>query len=257
MDSSSPNRWMPLVVRAGRKFTKEQEALLLQAACRRVTAAVRRQRAQSSRIARATVANTPVYGGSSPCGGRQLRSCCGHLGPSVSLGEALDFAADRAATDDPRFPPIARAELNQLDVDVWVLWGPQVVKARGEDRVGAVVIGKHGLLIERGHARGLLLPGVAVDHGFDARTFLKQVCIKAGLPTDAWLRDDTTLSVFRIAFARYKGEAENALLAAGFHAVYIFRPAYIYPVKPRKEPNSVTDCCVRSIPYFGCCFLAR
>jgi uncharacterized protein YbjT (DUF2867 family) len=41
----------------------------------------------------------------------------------------------------------------------------------------------------------------------------------------------------RIAFARYKGEAENALLAAGFHAVYIFRPAYIYPVKPRMEPN--------------------
>jgi uncharacterized protein YbjT (DUF2867 family) len=41
----------------------------------------------------------------------------------------------------------------------------------------------------------------------------------------------------RIAFARYKGEAENALLAAGFRAVYIFRPAYIYPVKPRKEPN--------------------
>jgi uncharacterized protein YbjT (DUF2867 family) len=41
----------------------------------------------------------------------------------------------------------------------------------------------------------------------------------------------------RIAFARYKGEAESALLAAGFHAVYIFRPAYIYPVKPRKEPN--------------------
>jgi uncharacterized protein YbjT (DUF2867 family) len=41
----------------------------------------------------------------------------------------------------------------------------------------------------------------------------------------------------RIAFARYKGEAENALLAAGFHAVYIFRPAYIYPVKARKEPN--------------------
>ena len=41
----------------------------------------------------------------------------------------------------------------------------------------------------------------------------------------------------RIAFARYKGEAENALLAAGFHGVYIFRPAYIYPVKPRTEPN--------------------
>jgi uncharacterized protein YbjT (DUF2867 family) len=41
----------------------------------------------------------------------------------------------------------------------------------------------------------------------------------------------------RLAFARYKGEAENALLAAGFPGVYIFRPAYIYPVEPRKEPN--------------------
>ena len=41
----------------------------------------------------------------------------------------------------------------------------------------------------------------------------------------------------RIAFARYKGEAENALFAAGFPLVYIFRPAYIYPVKPRQEPN--------------------
>jgi uncharacterized protein YbjT (DUF2867 family) len=41
----------------------------------------------------------------------------------------------------------------------------------------------------------------------------------------------------RLAFARYKGEAEKALLAAGFPRVYIFRPAYIYPVEPRKEPN--------------------
>jgi uncharacterized protein YbjT (DUF2867 family) len=41
----------------------------------------------------------------------------------------------------------------------------------------------------------------------------------------------------RLAFARYKGEAERALLAAGFPHVYLFRPAYIYPVQPRKEPN--------------------
>jgi uncharacterized protein YbjT (DUF2867 family) len=41
----------------------------------------------------------------------------------------------------------------------------------------------------------------------------------------------------RLAFARYKGQAEKALLAAGFPRVYIFRPAYIYPVEPRREPN--------------------
>ena len=63
-----------------------------------------------------------------------------------------------------------------------------------------MTIGKHGLLISRGHARGLLLPGVAVEHGFDARAFLEQVCLKAGLPTDAWKEDDTKLQ-------RFEGEA--------------------------------------------------
>ena len=57
-------------------------------------------------------------------------------------------------------------------------------------------IGRHGVQIARGHARGLLLPGVAVEHGFDSQTFLEQVCLKAGLPTDAWLDDDATLMVF-------------------------------------------------------------
>ena len=53
----------------------------------------------------------------------------------------------------------------------------------------------------------------------------------------------------RMPFARYKGEAENALLAAGFPRVYIFRPAYIYPVEPRKEPNFSTGCCARPIVF--------
>jgi AmmeMemoRadiSam system protein B/AmmeMemoRadiSam system protein A len=189
------------------EFTKDQEANILHAACERVIAAVCRQRAASTRVELAEVADTAVYGAFVTLRrDGQLRSCCGHLGPAVSLGEALDFSADRAATDDPRFPPIARSELNQLHVDVWVLWGPQVVAAKGEDRVNAVVIGKHGLLIQRGNNRGLLLPGVAIDHGFDARTFLKQVCLKAGLPTDAWLRDDTILSVF-------EGHAIEGLMA--------------------------------------------
>ena len=81
-------------------------------------------------------------------------------------------------------------------MDVWILWGPEPVTARGEDRVEAVTIGKHGLQIARGHARGLLLPGVAVEHQLDAWAFLQQVCIKAGLPTDAWKDDQTHLRVF-------------------------------------------------------------
>ena len=101
-----------------------------------------------------------------------LRSCCGYLSPTATLAEAVSHAADRAAKDDPRFPPIAAEELDSLDMEVWLLWGPEEVAARGEDRVREVTIGVHGLQISRGSNRGLLLPGVAVEHHFDARTFL-------------------------------------------------------------------------------------
>jgi AmmeMemoRadiSam system protein B/AmmeMemoRadiSam system protein A len=197
MGSSSPESPETPSSAARPEFTKEQEATLLLAACRRVTAAVRRQRGESTSGLLGELAKIRVYGTfvTLKREGR-LRSCCGHLGPAVAFSDALDHAADRAATDDPRFPPIARSELNQLDVDVWILWGPEPLAARGEDRISAVVIGKHGLLIERGYNRGLLLPGVAIDHGFDAKTFLQQVCLKAGLPTDAWKRDDTSLMTF-------------------------------------------------------------
>ena len=93
-------------------------------------------------------------------------------------------------------------------MDVWILWGPEPVTAHGEDRQQAVTIGKHGVQIARGAARGLLLPGVAVDHHLDALAFLQQVCIKAGLPTDAWKDDDTKLQVF-------EGDAIHGRLAAG------------------------------------------
>jgi uncharacterized protein YbjT (DUF2867 family) len=58
----------------------------------------------------------------------------------------------------------------------------------------------------------------------------------------------------RIPFARYKGEAENALLAAGFPCVYIFRPAYIYPVEARKEPNSSYRLLRAIYPFFRVAF---
>ena len=173
------------------------ESLVFQAACRRVTAAVSASRPNRPAKLLGKAADTAVYGGVRHLrrAGR-LRSCCGHIESTVPLWQALDRAADRAATDDPRFPPIVASELGQLHVDVWILWGPEPVTARGEDRVAAVAIGKHGLQIARGHARGLLLPGVAVEHGFDARTFFEQVCHKAGLPADAWKDDDTKLKGF-------------------------------------------------------------
>ncbi len=178
-------------------LTDAQQQQILEAASRRVTAAVYGRPRESVRACLGEIAETLVYGAfvTLKRDGR-LRSCCGHITETVRLADALDVAADRAATDDPRFPPIMPSELQQLEMDVWVLWGPENVEERGEGRIKAVTIGRHGVQIARGHNRGLLLPGVAMEHGFDAKTFLEQVCLKAGLPRNAWKEDDVRLRVF-------------------------------------------------------------
>jgi len=126
----------------------------------------------------------------------QLRSCMGMQGQPIRLDEALKRAARNAAREDPRFPPISPNELDQLDMEVWLLHGPSEVTERGEARIQRVTIGRHGLQVIRGENRGLLLPGVATDQNWDAETFLDQVCIKAKLPPTAWRDDDTRLFIF-------------------------------------------------------------
>mgnify|MGYP003306692348 FL=1 len=78
--------------------------------------------------------------------------------------EALQRAARNAAREDPRFPPISPSELDQLDMEVWLLHDPEEVTERGEDRIARVTIGRHGLQVFQGINRGLLLPGVATDN---------------------------------------------------------------------------------------------
>jgi AmmeMemoRadiSam system protein B/AmmeMemoRadiSam system radical SAM enzyme/AmmeMemoRadiSam system protein A len=128
--------------------------------------------------------------------GGHLRSCCGLLGKPVRLGAALEHAAARTARDDGRFPPVSPTELPHLDMEVWLLHPPVPVRARGEGRVAAVTVGRHGVQVARGASQGLLLPGVAVENGWNARQLLEQVCLKAQLPPSAWKEDDTALSTF-------------------------------------------------------------
>jgi AmmeMemoRadiSam system protein B/AmmeMemoRadiSam system protein A len=178
-------------------LTKEQERQVFRAAGQQVAAAVLGRCCPPIAESLGPAAKIPVYGAFVSLKRKgQLRSCCGYLGQGVPLAEAIQHAAARAATDDPRFPPISAGELKNLDMDVWLLWGQQSVAARGADRAKAVEIGRHGVQIAQGGARGLLLPGVAVEFQLDAPAFLKQVCLKAGLPSDAWLDDDTELLTF-------------------------------------------------------------
>jgi AmmeMemoRadiSam system radical SAM enzyme/AmmeMemoRadiSam system protein B/AmmeMemoRadiSam system protein A len=179
------------------ELSKEQEQLVFQAAGRRVAAAARAHPAEQLDQVLGDAGKKPLLGAFvSLKRGGQLRSCCGFLGQSMPLFQAIDHASFRAATDDPRFPPISPTELEHLEMEVWLLWGMQRVGAQGKDRAKTVTIGKHGLQIVRGQRRGLLLPGVAVEHKLDAEGFLEQVCRKAGLPPEAWKEDDSTLFTF-------------------------------------------------------------
>jgi AmmeMemoRadiSam system radical SAM enzyme/AmmeMemoRadiSam system protein B/AmmeMemoRadiSam system protein A len=178
-------------------LTSEHERSILQTAGRLLAAAVSGTEAEPRADELAGVATLPVLGTfvSLKRAGK-LRSCCGFLGQDVPLAKALASAARRTACEDYRFPPVAARELEMLDMEVWLLFNLQLVESKGEARRQAIEVGRHGLQITRGENRGLLLPGVAVESGFDAETFLRHVALKAELPASAWREDDVNLATF-------------------------------------------------------------
>jgi AmmeMemoRadiSam system protein A len=115
-----------------------------------------------------------------------LRGCIGHIEPSEPLGKVVPRCAVAAGSSDPRFPPITSSELDAIDIEISLL-GPLETITGPQD----VVIGRDGLVVERGWQRGLLLPQVAVEWGWDAEKFLAHTCRKAGLPEDAWQKGAT------------------------------------------------------------------
>ena len=117
--------------------------------------------------------------------GGRLRGCIGTLECRRPLADEVARVAVSAAQEDPRFSPVAPSELDDLDVEVSVL-GP--LEPIDPCDPAAFEIGAHGLVVEQGRRRGLLLPQVATEWGWDRETFLAQTCIKAGLPPDAWQR---------------------------------------------------------------------
>jgi len=125
-----------------------------------------------------------------------LRGCIGFPRPVLPLSEAIREAALSAAQEDPRFPPVQADELPDITIEVTILTPPRLVTVPPAKRPDAVTVGKHGLIISGYKRGGLLLPQVAVEYGWDATTFLDQVCIKAGLPPKTWRNDDTELYTF-------------------------------------------------------------
>jgi AmmeMemoRadiSam system protein A len=129
----------------------------------------------------------------------KLRGCIGSVEAVLPLAVDVERNAVTALIHDPRFAPATAKDFPRLTLEISVLWPRERIAAASD-----VEIGLHGLYVEKGVRRGLLLPQVAPEWGWRAEEFLEQVCVKAGLPDQAWRRPDVAL--YRFA-AEVFGEA--------------------------------------------------
>jgi len=169
------------------EFTPEERVILLKLAHASIEAALEKREISldppSPHLAEPRGAFTTIYFR------EQLHGCVGFVLPVASLYRTVAETARAAAFEDTRFLPVTREEVPELEVSLSILSGLEPIRA--ED----VEIGRHGLVISRQGRRGLLLPQVPVEHGWNQATFLEQPCRKAGLPPDAW-QQGATLEVF-------------------------------------------------------------
>lgn len=119
-----------------------------------------------------------------------LRGCIGNFTSEKPLFQLVQEMAVSAATHDPRFYPMKEADLADFDLEISVLSALTKI-----DSPDAVEVGRHGLYLEKNFSRGVLLPQVAVEHGWDRETFLNKTALKAGLKQDDW-KEGTDIYVF-------------------------------------------------------------
>ena len=128
---------------------------------------------------------------------KMLRGCIGIPEPIMPLKDALKEAAI-SACHDPRFPSLRSDELDKIVIEVSILTTPELIEIKNpKEYPQNVEIGKDGLIVEKGFYRGLLLPQVATEYGWDSIEFLNETCIKAGLPPDCWFEKDVKIYKFQ------------------------------------------------------------
>jgi AmmeMemoRadiSam system protein B/AmmeMemoRadiSam system protein A len=128
-----------------------------------------------------------------------LRGCIGFTEARFPLYETVTQAALYAATEDPRFRPVNVPELKRLEYEISVLTPLSKV-----ENPALIEVGRHGLVVEKDGKRGLLLPQVATENGWGREEFLRQTCLKAGLPAEAWRQGTELFSFEAIVFREEK-----------------------------------------------------
>ncbi len=121
----------------------------------------------------------------------ELRGCIGYITSEQPLFETICEVAKHAAAQDPRFPPLTLREFDLINIEISVLSPLKQISDYSE-----IEIGTHGLLVEEGYRRGLLLPQVATENNYSVQQFLTSICVKAGLSPDLWKKKKLNLKVF-------------------------------------------------------------
>ena len=123
--------------------------------------------------------------------GLELRGCIGTCYPLSPLYQELIEMTEAAAAHDYRVAPVQPDELSVVTIELSILSPLQLL-----DDPMDVEIGRHGLYISYQSSRGVLLPQVAIEYGWDKKTFLQQTCLKAGLSGSAWQQPTTQICAF-------------------------------------------------------------
>lgn len=132
--------------------------------------------------------------------GNPLRGCIGYIEPTYTLYEVIHRVSISSAIEDPRFPSVSLDEMDKIIIELSILTPPKLLEVNDpKDYIDKIVIGRDGLIAEKGMRRGLLLPQVPVDHGrnWDVETFLSQTCSKAWLEGNAWKDKNTKIYSFQ------------------------------------------------------------
>jgi uncharacterized protein len=169
----------PRALQIGSEFSDEQRRFLLSVAREAISACVAAQVFEPQtpwpELAGPRAVFTTLYSSEG------LRGCVGHVPAAEPLTEAVARTAVSAAFSDPRFPPLTADELPAVRIQLSVL---SLLFPISPEQIE---IGRHGLYVRMGARRGLLLPQIPLEFGWDREMFLAQTCHKAGLPGNAWM----------------------------------------------------------------------
>lgn len=136
---------------------------------------------------------------------KELRGCIGYPLPVKSLYSAIIDNAVSASTEDPRFSPVLPDELDEISIEISILTVPKEI-----ENYNSIEIGRDGIIISKDFNRGLFLPQVPTEQGWNLEQYLSYCCLKAGLLHDEWKKDIKIETFQAIVFAENNLNYNNA-----------------------------------------------